>query len=116
MRISKIHARVLKIQPPVKAYMGANGGGKSLANHYGQYGYEGPQKPDKGRKGGSCNRTACQRPGAYWYNRGSMSWYCTNCAHMLNHANRHDEFCAQEPLCKLDEEAKEEFYKKLEGE
>ncbi len=41
-------------------------------------------KPDKGLEGGSCNRTACQRPGAFWWNHGSHSWYCADCAHELS--------------------------------
>lgn len=34
---------------------------------------------DKGQENGSCNRAACQRPGAIWYNHGSHAWYCQNC-------------------------------------
>jgi hypothetical protein len=42
--------------------------------------YNGPDKPDKGLQGGSCNRTRCQCSPADWYNHGSMSWYCYDCA------------------------------------
>ena len=62
------------------------------------------------RKGlylGACNRSACLRPGASWYNRGSYAFYCTPCAHMLNDANRHDEFCKDAPLCRYVESAEE---------
>jgi hypothetical protein len=41
--------------------------------------YYGPNKPDKGKEGGSCNRTLCQAPNADWYNHGSYSWYCEGC-------------------------------------
>jgi hypothetical protein len=41
--------------------------------------YHGPNKPDKGREGGSCNRTLCQASPAVWYNHGSYSWYCADC-------------------------------------
>ena len=41
--------------------------------------YNGPNKADKGKEGGSCNRTRCQAPDAVWYNHGSMSWYCEDC-------------------------------------
>lgn len=41
--------------------------------------YNGPDKPDKGKEGGSCNRTRCQCAPAIWYNHGSYSWYCTEC-------------------------------------
>lgn len=42
--------------------------------------YSGPNKPDKGHEGGSCNRTRCQASPAIWYNHGSHSWYCGDCA------------------------------------
>lgn len=35
---------------------------------------------DKGQFAGHCNRRACKRPGAFFYNRGSMSHYCIHCA------------------------------------
>lgn len=41
--------------------------------------YDGPNKPDKGKEGGSCNRTRCQAPSAVWYNHGSYAWYCADC-------------------------------------
>lgn len=41
--------------------------------------YDGPNKPDKGVEGGSCNRTRCQCSPAIWYNHGSFSWYCEEC-------------------------------------
>ena len=41
--------------------------------------YDGPNKPDKGLEGGSCNRTRCQASPARWYNHGSHSWYCDDC-------------------------------------
>lgn len=42
--------------------------------------YDGPDKADKGQEGGSCNRTRCQAPNAVWWNHGSYSWYCKDCA------------------------------------
>lgn len=41
--------------------------------------YDGPDKDDKGKENGSCNRRLCQSPGAVWYNHGSLSWYCESC-------------------------------------
>lgn len=41
--------------------------------------YNGPDKPDKGKEGGSCNRTLCQTAPAEWWNHGSHSWYCASC-------------------------------------
>lgn len=49
----------------------------------------------KGVKDGNCNRTACQRPGASWYNRVTQAWYCPHCARLINSHCGKDE----EPLC-----------------
>lgn len=66
--------------------------------------YEEPAlKADKGKKAGSCNRRACQKPGAVFYNRGSYAYYCGPCARMINDAYMGD--LGDEPLCSLDEEA-----------
>lgn len=46
--------------------------------------YDGPDKPNKGQKGGACNRRHCQDEPANWRNRGSLSWYCANCARELS--------------------------------
>ena len=45
--------------------------------------YHGPNKADKGKEGGSCNRTLCQAPGAIWYNHGSYAWYCKDCRRQI---------------------------------
>ncbi len=45
------------------------------------------KKPDptiKGQRGGNCNRTACQQPGAHWYNPYTYAYYCAPCARELN--------------------------------
>ncbi len=42
--------------------------------------YSGPDKPDKGHEGGACNRQRCQAEPALWWNHGSHSWYCADCA------------------------------------
>lgn len=39
-----------------------------------------PEKPNKGHEGGACNRRSCQAEPALWWNHGSMSWYCSDCA------------------------------------
>lgn len=49
----------------------------------------GPKNPNakpelKGVKGGNCNRTACQMPGANWYNPYTYAHYCKGCADLLN--------------------------------
>lgn len=51
--------------------------------------YEGPDKPDKGKEGGSCNRRRCQASPALWYNHGSFKWYCDECARDIGRANSH---------------------------
>lgn len=74
--------------------------------------YDGPDKADKGREGGSCNRTRCQAPGAIWYNHGSLAWYCEGCrrdiqfdSFNLRHWNaewrprlKHDQFETREMM------------------
>lgn len=42
--------------------------------------YSGPDKPNKGHEGGACNRQRCQAEPALFYNHGSHSWYCRDCA------------------------------------
>ena len=41
--------------------------------------YSGPDKPNKGKEGGACNRQRCQAEPANWYNHGSYNWYCDDC-------------------------------------
>jgi len=41
--------------------------------------YDGPDKPNKGKEGGACNRGRCQAEPALWYNHGSCAWYCEDC-------------------------------------
>lgn len=40
-----------------------------------------------GVKGLFCYRLACQSPNAWFWNQGSMHWYCLQCAIMLNKEN-----------------------------
>lgn len=47
-------------------------------------------KPDKGLLGGSCNRTACQAPGATWVHADSGAHYCRSCALEINRWARRD--------------------------
>jgi len=40
---------------------------------------------DKGQRGGSCNRTACQMPNsAWWFNTSTQAYYCERCARKIN--------------------------------
>lgn len=47
---------------------------------YGDLPLDAPEKPNKGKEGGACNRRACQAEPALWWNHGSYSWYCEDCA------------------------------------
>jgi hypothetical protein len=48
-------------------------------------GYDTPiMHPTKGKRGGRCNITACQRKGAYWYNQVMKAYYCEDCAVDIN--------------------------------
>lgn len=38
----------------------------------------------KGKRGGDCNRTQCQRPHAWWYNKTMQAYYCGDCAGAIN--------------------------------
>lgn len=44
----------------------------------------------KGKHGGSCNRSACQAPGAMFYNKSTRAYYCYACAKAINAVNRDD--------------------------
>ena len=41
-------------------------------------------KADKGHKNGSCNRAACQKAGANYYNKSTMAYCCKQCADLIN--------------------------------
>lgn len=65
-----------------------------------------PVLEGKGAKGELCNRTACQAPGAYWYNHSTQAYYCGTCADLINgdNANFKDSFLESlgHPLLTLD--------------
>ncbi len=45
---------------------------------------------EKGTYMGNCNRTACQKPGAEYYNHSTQKYYCEECAESINLANWKD--------------------------
>lgn len=49
-----------------------------------------PDPKLKGVRGGNCNRTACQLPGADYWHTGTHAWYCVHCTSDINHLNRAD--------------------------
>lgn len=62
-------------------------------------------KANKGLLNGSCNREACQAPGANFFNYGTERYYCRRCADDLNFHNRkwaHDmyghDLCLEETV------------------
>lgn len=49
-----------------------------------------PATPDpklKGVRGGNCNVTHCQAPGAFAWSMNNRAYYCDDCARTLNRAN-----------------------------
>lgn len=49
-----------------------------------------PDPALKGKRGGNCNRTACQKPDAIYWHTGTHAWYCVQCKEEINHLNRAD--------------------------
>jgi hypothetical protein len=52
----------------------------------------------KGEYLGLCNRQACLRPGANWYNKITQAHYCSSCAMLINDVcrdNRTELFCSK---------------------
>lgn len=56
---------------------------------FGDLPLDAPEKPNKGKEGGACNRRSCQAEPALWYNHGSFAWYCEDCADAIgfDHVN-----------------------------
>lgn len=50
------------------------------------------RKP-KGEYNGECNRTACLRSPATWFNKYTKKFYCKHCGHRINFDNN-EEICA----------------------
>ena len=44
----------------------------------------------KGAFGGICNRSACDKTGAVWYNHSTKFYYCEECAELINKHNHSD--------------------------
>lgn len=63
--------------------------------------YSGPDKPNKGREDGACNRQRCQSEPARWYNHGSYAWYCDDCRHDIGEDsfNKRNWEQAWQPTC-----------------
>lgn len=43
-----------------------------------------PVKTSKGEYDGDCNRTACDKKQAKWYNHSTRAYYCGKCAMQIN--------------------------------
>jgi hypothetical protein len=74
---------------------------RKLTSRRGLVDHEPPaHKPDKGQFNGSCNREACQEPGATWFNDGTRKYYCRSCANGINRVNPDWQACGfKRPLC-----------------
>lgn len=48
------------------------------------------ERPLKGHWNGDCNRTACNKSPASYYNHSTQKYYCKECALMINEHNRAD--------------------------
>lgn len=58
--------------------------------------YQTPKlKADKGHKDGSCNVTACQEPGANFFNRSTKAYYCEFCARRINNFDDTRKYCQE---------------------
>lgn len=64
-------------------------GGAVVKREGGAYDDDVKQLPEKGGKGGICNRTACTTCPAEWYNQYTQRWYCETCAKRINAASTH---------------------------
>jgi hypothetical protein len=63
----------------------------ALGNHASAFLVGHKPEKDKGEAGGSCNRTACQRPTAV-FKHSNGKYYCGQCARDINRA------CAGDPV------------------
>lgn len=63
----------------------------------------------KGKKGSSCNLTACQRPhSAVFYNKSTQKYYCYDCSRQINWRGGRPyvkKLYGTDYLCELDVEA-----------
>ncbi len=68
---------------------------------YGDLPLDAPEKPNKGQEGGACNRRACQAEPALYWNHGSHSWYCADCARDIGEdpVNKRDWELRHRPTC-----------------
>lgn len=60
-----------------------------------------PNPALKGVKNGNCNRQACQRPGATWFNSSTRAYYCKKCAAKINYWSELDwneTICTEETV------------------
>ena len=53
---------------------------------------------DKGDFNGECNRGACTKRNAIWYNSPMYKYYCTSCARMINESSNQS---GQGDICKI---------------
>lgn len=66
-------------------------GGSNIGQIVKQNAEESKKAALKGKQGGNCNVTACQKPGATWWNTSTRAYYCAHCANEINRWSKHDE-------------------------
>lgn len=77
------HLRVTKSIASNMQVLGKAGRGSVLEQHDAMY-EKAKTNAAKGKRGGDCNRTQCQRPNAWWYNKTMQAYYCADCAGAIN--------------------------------
>lgn len=56
---------------------------------------------NKGEYNGLCNRSACLKPGAIYYNHSTREHYCAECAKLINDMNPESYRVFGHELCTL---------------
>jgi hypothetical protein len=63
----------------------------------------------KGALNGLCNRSACLKPGANYYNHSTREHYCVDCAAAINNMNPESHQIYGHDLCTLVEQTREDM-------
>lgn len=75
----------------ISGQMGAHRQPGDLAARHDAMNVKAKTNQAKGKRGGDCNRTQCQRPGAWWYNKTMRAYYCGDCAGAINESCLHKD-------------------------
>lgn len=91
MAYVNIGGKLVKVERFYKRGWGNKGMSTNIAKIAAENNSEAIKKELKGKRNGNCNVTACQRPGATWWNTSTRAYYCRSCADEINRWSRHDE-------------------------